>query len=135
MRYTAKHRFVRMSARKIRPFASLIRGRVAAEAMELLRFYPNRGARFLEAVVRSAMGNAEYQGARDVDELLVVESRIDDGPIIKRIQPRARGTAYMILKRMSHITITLADEVDEDLDQTTLEDQEANQALSPENAG
>jgi large subunit ribosomal protein L22 len=98
-----------MSARKIRPFADLIRGRAADEALELLRFYPNKGARLLEAVVKSAMGNAEMMGARDPQDLVVVDSRIDGGPIMKRIMPRARGTAYPIKRRYSHIRIILSD--------------------------
>src|SRR5215467_10402889 len=109
MEYNASHRFADMSARKIRPFATLIRGRPADEALELLRFYPNKSARLLEQVLKSALGNAEDRGARDVDELVVTESRIDGGPIMKRIMPRARGTAYPIKRRYSHIRITVSD--------------------------
>src|SRR6266480_8134224 len=109
MDYKAKHRFADMNARKIRQFADLIRGRVADEALEMLRFYPNKGARLLEAVLKSALGNAEDRGARDVDELVVIESRVDGGPIMKRIQPRARGTAYPIKRRCAHIHLVLSD--------------------------
>src|SRR5437660_10185165 len=109
MRYTAHHRFADMSARKIRPFASLIRGRAADEALELLRFLPNKSARLLEQVVKSALGNAEDRGARAIDDLVVVESRVDGGPIMKRIMPRARGTAYPIKRRVAHIHVTLSD--------------------------
>ena len=109
MNYKASHRFSDMGARKIRPFADLIRGRAADEALELLRFYPNKGARLLEAVVKSAMGNAEMLGAREPEDLIVVDSRIDGGPIMKRIMPRARGTAYPIKRRYSHIRVILSD--------------------------
>ena len=109
MDYKAKHRFADMSARKIRPFAALIRGRRADEAMELLRFLPNKSARLLEQVLKSALGNAEDRGARYIDDLVVTESRIDGGPIMKRIQPRARGTAYPIKRRYAHIHLTLSD--------------------------
>jgi large subunit ribosomal protein L22 len=109
MNYKAKYRYADMSARKIRPFATLIRGRMADEALELLRFLPNKSARLVEQVVKSALGNAEDRGARNVDELIVVESRVDDGPILKRIMPRARGTAYPIKRRYAHIHITLSD--------------------------
>ena len=109
MEYKAKHRHADMSARKIRPFAALIRGRAADEALEMLKFYPNKGARLVEAVLKSALGNAEDRGARDVDELVIVEACIDGGPMMKRIQPRARGTAYPIKKRFAHIRITLSD--------------------------
>jgi large subunit ribosomal protein L22 len=109
MDYSAHHRFADMSARKIRPFATLIRGLQADEAMEALRFFPNKGARLLEEVLKSALGNAEDRGARAIEDLVVIESRVDGGPMMKRIQPRARGTAYVIRKRLSHIHVTLSD--------------------------
>ena len=109
MRYKASHRHADMSPRKIRPFAQLIRGRAADEALELLRFLPNKSARLLEQVLKSAVGNAEDRGARDIEDLEVSEARVDGGPIMKRIMPRARGTAYPIKRRYSHIHVTLWD--------------------------
>jgi large subunit ribosomal protein L22 len=109
MEYRAKHRYADMSARKIRPFAAMIRGKTADEALQMLRFLPNRSARLIEQVLRSALGNAEDRGARDIEELIVGESRVDDGPMLKRIQPRARGTAYPIKRRLAHIVIMLTD--------------------------
>ena len=109
MLYKAKHRHADMSARKIRPFAALIRGRPADEALELLRFLPNKSARLLEQVLKSALGNAEDKGARNIEELVVIESCVDGGPIMKRIMPRARGTAYPIKRRYAHIRVTLSD--------------------------
>ena len=107
-------RFADMSARKVRPFASLIRGRAADEALELLRFYPNKAARLLEGVLKSALGNAEDRGARDVDELVITESRVDGGAMMKRIQPRARGSAYPIKRRYSHVIIAVSDLAEEE---------------------
>jgi large subunit ribosomal protein L22 len=109
MEYRAIHRYADMSARKIRPFAQLIRGRVADEALELLRFLPNKSARLLEQVLKSALGNAEDKGARNIEDLVVVEACVDGGPMMKRIMPRARGTAYLIKRRYSHIRVTLSD--------------------------
>ena len=109
MEYKAIHRYADMSPRKVRPFATLIRGRSADEALELLRFLPNKSARLLEAVVKSALGNAEDRGAREIEDLVVTESRVDGAPMMKRIQPRARGTAYPIKRRYSHIHVTLSD--------------------------
>lgn len=108
MEYKATHRFADMSARKIRPFARLIRGRIADEALELLRFLPNKSARLLEQVLKSALGNAEDKGARKIEELVVLEARVDGGPMMKRIMPRARGTAYLIKRRYSHIHVVLS---------------------------
>ena len=109
MKYLAKHRYADVTPRKLRPFATLIRGRRADEALEALRFFPNRSARLIEQVLKSALGNAEDRGARHIDNLVVVESRIDGGPMMKRIQPRARGTAYPIKRRYAHIRVTLSD--------------------------
>ena len=109
MEYRAHHRFADMSSRKLLPFAALIRGKRSDEAMELLRFLPNKAARLVEQVLKSALGNAEDRGARYLDDLVVIESRIDAGPIMKRHMPRARGTAYPIKRRYSHIRLTLSD--------------------------
>src|SRR5438132_13419350 len=109
MDYSAHHRFADMSARKVRPFATLIRGLQADEALEALRFFPNKGARLLEEVLKSALGNAEDRGARDIEDLVVAESRVDGGPMMKRIMPRARGTAYPIKRRCAHIHVVLWD--------------------------
>jgi large subunit ribosomal protein L22 len=113
MEYRASHRYADMSARKIRPFAALIRGRPVDEALELLQFLPNKSARLLEAVLKSAVGNAEDKGARNVEALVISESRVDDGPIMRRIMPRARGTAYPIKRRYSHIHVVLWDGAEE----------------------
>lgn len=103
----ASHRFARISATKVRPFADMIRGMPAAEALDSLRYVPNRGARFLEKVVRSVMANAEDKGARNVEKLTVVEARVDGGPMFKRIRPRARGMAFLVRRRMSHIHVAI----------------------------
>lgn len=109
MEYRAKHRFADMSARKIRPFATMIRGMNADEALEALRFYPNKACRLIEGVLKSALGNAEDRGVRSVEDLVISESRVDDGPFMKRIMPRARGTAYMIHRRYAHIIIAVSE--------------------------
>jgi large subunit ribosomal protein L22 len=112
--YKATYRFADMSPRKIRPVADLIRGRAADEALELLRYLPNKSARLLEQTLKSALGNAEDRGALNIEDLFVAESRIDGGPMMKRIQPRARGTAYPIKRRYAHIHVTVSDgEADE----------------------
>jgi large subunit ribosomal protein L22 len=114
MSYEASHRYARISARKVRPLADMIRGRLADEALEILRYQPERGARMLEKVLHSAMGNArdpDQNKGRPVtaDRLVVMDARVDGGPMFKRIRPRARGMAFMILKRTSHIHVTVED--------------------------
>ena len=76
MIYRAKHRYADVSSRKLRPFAQLVRGKNVDEALQLLRFYPNRGAKLLLAVVQSAYGNATDQESPDPDSLIVKECRV-----------------------------------------------------------
>lgn len=114
MPFRACHRHARISPRKVRPLADLIRGRFADEALDILRFQPHRGARMLEKVLRSALGNAQDPDQNPgrtirVDRLVVVDARVDGGPMFKRMRPRARGMAFMIKKRMSHIHVALED--------------------------
>jgi large subunit ribosomal protein L22 len=109
MEYAAKHRFADVAPRKMRPIAQMIRGMNIDEAIEALKFMPNRGARLIEAVVKSAVGNAGDQGCRNIEDLVVTEARIDGGPMFKRIRPRARGTAFGIKKRLAHIVVKLTD--------------------------
>src|SRR3954447_11340463 len=125
MQYTAKHRYADVGPRKIRLFADLIRGKNVDEALQLLRFYHNRGAKLVMAVVQSAYGNADHLEHPDPDSLIVSECRVDGAPMFKRIQPRARGTAFQIKRRMAHIIVALADPEDllppEETTETTTE--------------
>jgi large subunit ribosomal protein L22 len=109
MKYRASHRFADMSARKIRPFATLVRGRPVDEAQELLQFLPNKAARLLEQVLKSAAGNAVDRGVKDTEDLIVSEACIDGGPYMKRMRPKARGSANMVKRRYSHIRVVLWD--------------------------
>ncbi len=114
MAFQATHRHARISPRKVRPLADMIRGRFADEALDLLRYQPHRGARMLEKVLLSALGNAkdpdQNAGSRTNSErLIVIDARVDGGPMFKRIRPRARGMAFMIRKRTAHIHVVLED--------------------------
>lgn len=103
----ATHRFARISPTKVRRFADLIRGRTAAEGIDVLRYLPNRGARMLEKVLKSAMANAADRNVRNVDRLRIADARVDGAGMFKRIRPRARGMAFLIRRRMSHIQVGL----------------------------
>ena len=107
MAYQAKHRFAQISPRKVRPLADLIRGKYADEALEILRYHPNRGARMLEKVLKSALANAEDRRAPHINDLTVVDVRVDGGPMVRRMKPKARGMSSVIKKRMSHISVAL----------------------------
>jgi len=102
-------RFIRVSPKKARLVADLIRGKSVGEALSLLQYSPQVAARLLEKVLRSAIANAEHNHqVRNLDDLRV-GAVIDGGPSLKRIQPRAMGRAYWIRHRMSHITVTLSE--------------------------
>jgi len=107
MAYEAVHRYARISPRKVRLMADMIRGKYADDALNILRLQPNRGARMLEKVLKSAMANAEDRRAEGIDDLVVTDVRVDGGPMFKRMRPRARGMSMIIQKRMSHIKVAL----------------------------
>jgi len=107
MKARAVARYVRISPRKARQVVDLIRGKGAKEALAILRYTPKRASAIVEKVLRSAMANAENNYDMDVDNLYVARAYVDQGPTMKRVQPRARGMAYRIRKRSSHITVIL----------------------------
>lgn len=107
MRYQAVHKFARIAPTKVRHLADLIRGQVASQGLNTLRYLPHRGARMLEKVLHSAIANAEDRGERDAAGLRITDCRVDGGPMFKRIQPHARGMGFVIRKRFSHITIAI----------------------------
>ncbi len=103
----ARLRFVRISPRKLRPVAELIRGKHVDEALSILKFVPKKGARILEKVLKSAIANAIENDKKDQDNLWVKEVRVDEGPRWKRFRPVAYGRAHPIRKRTSHVFIKL----------------------------
>ena len=107
MPYKALYRYARISPRKLRYMADLVRGKNADEALEILKYQPNRGARMVELVIKSAIGNARDKNEQKIDELRITELCVDGGPMFKRFRPKARGSATVIKKRMSHIRVTL----------------------------
>lgn len=109
MEVAARLKGARLSAQKARLVADQIRGKPVAEALAILEFSAKKGARLLRKLLESAIANAEHNESADVDELLVCRIFVDEGLVMKRIKPRAKGRADRILKRTCHITLTLAD--------------------------
>ena len=108
-RYTAVTRFVRISPRKARLAAGLIRGLPAEAAEHQLRFSRLKAGRLLIKTLRSAMASAEsLRRVPGAKSLMVEEVRVDEGPRLKRSKPRSRGSQHPILKRMSHFTVVVA---------------------------
>lgn len=110
MQAVAKLRFARISAQKGRLVADQIRGLPVEQALNILSFSTKKGAVMVKKVLDSAIANAENNEGADVDELTVKYVTVDEGPTMKRIRARAKGRASRILKRTSHITVTVADE-------------------------
>jgi large subunit ribosomal protein L22 len=106
MPFKATHKFARITPRKARLILDLIRGRDVEDALALLKFSKKRAAVLVDKVVRSAVANAGEQEA-DTGALFVKEAWADPGPTIKRFQPKDRGKAYSIMKRTSHLVVTL----------------------------
>jgi large subunit ribosomal protein L22 len=106
MAWTARHQYARISERKVRLIADLIRGRPCNQAAELLKFTHKRAAAMVERVLKSAMATANEREAA-MSKLYVSEARVDSGPIIKRFQPKDRGRAHPIHKRTSHIIVSV----------------------------
>lgn len=106
VRATAK--FVRVAPNKVRQLTRLIAGRHVADARHLLAFSDKGAAQPLLKVLESAVANAENNDALDPDELYVHEAFANEGPTLRRFQPRAQGRAYRIRKRTSHITVVVA---------------------------
>lgn len=104
MAYVSKYKYARISPRKVRLVADMIRGKSLDEALNLLTFSKRRAAVMVKKTLDAAVADAEQQDA-DITTLYVSESRVDAGPTLKRWQPKDRGRAHPINKRTSHIII------------------------------
>ena len=110
MRVVAQARMLRISPRKARLVADMVRGKPVEEAQDILTFSPQKAAGLVSKVLESAIANAEENEGADVDELRVGEIYVDEGVTMKRIRPRARGRADRIFKRTSHVTVAVTDD-------------------------
>ena len=106
-RAIAKH--VRISPLKVGFICTEIRGKQVDEALSILKFTPKKGAKVLEEVLNSAIANAENNLGLDRDNLYVKRAYANEGPRMKRFRPKARGMAYPIIKRSSHIGVIVED--------------------------
>jgi large subunit ribosomal protein L22 len=104
----AKVKWVKSSPRKIQRVLDLVRGKFALEALAILKFLPQKGARIVEKVVKSALANAKNNYKLNESELVINQCYANKGIITKRVQPRARGRAFPIKKRSAHVTVTLS---------------------------
>jgi len=109
MNATAKLRGARISAQKVRLVADQVRGMPVEKAEQLLAFSTKKAAHIVKKVLLSAIANAEHNDGADIDELSIATIMVDEGPTMKRGRARAKGRGTRILKRTSHITLTVAD--------------------------
>jgi large subunit ribosomal protein L22 len=109
MEASAKLTFIRLSPRKTRLVADMVRGKEIQSALNILRFSPQPSAKLMMKLLTSAVANAEQKGVSDVDKLYVKTIYVNGGPSLKRFLPRAMGRASRIRKPTSHIHVVLAE--------------------------
>lgn len=100
-------KYARISPRKVKIVLDLIRGKDAGTAMAIIKNTPKGACEYLEKLLKSAMANAEHNFGMDVNNLYVSECFVCPGPTLKRMLPRAKGSADRLLKRTSHVTLVL----------------------------
>ena len=110
MQVNAKLKFARIAPQKCRLVADQVRGLPVDRALNTLTFSPKKAAVIIKKVLLSAVSNAEHNEGADIDELKIRTICIDEGPMYKRIRPRAKGRADRRLQRTSHISVTVSDD-------------------------
>jgi len=109
MEVHSTHKHARISAQKCRLVADQIRGLSVENALNILKFSQKKAAALIKKVLDSAISSAEHNEGADVDDLIVARIYVNEGPRMKRLRARAKGRGNRILKRMSHITVVVAD--------------------------
>ncbi|OGX68545.1 MAG: 50S ribosomal protein L22 [Paenibacillus sp. RIFOXYA1_FULL_44_5] len=109
MQAKAHAKFVRIAPRKVKLVIDLIRGKGVGDAVAILRHTPKAASPVVEKVLNSAIANAEHNYSMDPNNLIVSEAYVGQGPTMKRIRPRSRGSAFKINKRTSHITVVVSE--------------------------
>lgn len=107
MQAKAIAKYVRISPLKVNFICKEIRGKQVDEALAILKFTPKKGARILEKVLNSAIANAEHNFGLNREDLFVSQAYVNNAPVMKRWRPKAKGMAYPILKRSSHVGVVV----------------------------
>ncbi|MEM7209821.1 MAG: 50S ribosomal protein L22 [Pseudomonadota bacterium] len=110
MQVSAKLKHARISPQKVRLVADQVRGLPVERALQILQFSNKKAAQITRQILESAIANAEHNEGADVDELKVSTIFVNEGPVMKRMRARAKGRGNRIMKRTSHITVTVADQ-------------------------
>jgi large subunit ribosomal protein L22 len=109
MEVSSIYKYARISAQKCRLVADQIRGLPVEQALNILKFNQRQAADTVKKTLESAIANAENNEGADIDELRVSTIYVNEGPTLKRMRARAKGRGSRILKRTSHITVTVSD--------------------------
>jgi large subunit ribosomal protein L22 len=109
MESKAVSRYARVSSLKVLKVSAAVKGRPVGDALNILKFMPQKAAKMLEKVIRSAVANADQKPNVDVDRLVIGAIIADDGPVLKRWGTKARGRGTRILKPTCHITVVLSE--------------------------
>lgn len=112
MQISSTYRYAKISAFKVREVTRAIQGLPVSAALDLVAFSPKKAAGLISKTLKSAVANAENNANLKVDGLVVKQATVGEGPTMKRMMPRARGSGSRILKRTSHIQIVLTDEIE-----------------------
>lgn len=114
MKAKAVAKFIRISPRKLRYVADIVRNKSVEEAVNILTFTPKKAAVIVKKAVQSAAANATENNNMEEDALVVASIEVNEGPVLKRFRPRARGRASRIRKRTSHLTVVVSDGKEEE---------------------
>ena len=110
MDYKAKLRYIKISPKKLAIITDIVRGKKLSDAEIILKTTPKKGAFYISKLLKSAESSAREKGAKDLGALSIKELYVGPGPMLKRGQPVARGSWHPILKRTSHLSVTLSEE-------------------------
>jgi large subunit ribosomal protein L22 len=106
---SATSKYIRISPSKVNLIISKIRGKSYKEALEILKFLPQKAGSLVWQTLYSAVSNAINNFDLDKQKLIILEAYVNNGPMLKRMRPRARGRAFSIQKKMSHITVSVSE--------------------------
>lgn len=109
METKASLNYARVGAQKARLVADMVRGKNVDEALKTLTYMNKKTAIMIKKLIESAVANADYKKAMNMDKLFVKSISVDGGPVLKRFRPRAQGRAFGVRKKLSHINVTLGE--------------------------
>jgi large subunit ribosomal protein L22 len=111
MNVSATSKYIKISPTKVNKILKIIRGKSYKDSLQILKYLPQKAGAIVWQTLYSAISNASNNFGYEKEKLFVVEAYVNQGPIIKRMQPRAKGRAFKIEKKVSHITIRVSEKI------------------------